>query len=236
MEEKTMTKFKVAIVDNSIYPEIYKPIEHWAQYLEGVEWEAFYAPDRRLPGLKTYSHIILTGSEASILEREPWVDHEVEFVRQAFHEGFSILGSCYGHQLLVLSLAGPAYVGRSREPEIGWIPIDITMESPLLGPKGTAYTFSVHFDEVRNLKEPFMVLASTDISPIQAFGMKGRNIWGLQIHPEIDVKSARELLRDFGSVFPLVRPLYEKALASDPRDSRLIFKIVSEFLAHGPAL
>jgi len=236
MEEKTMLNFKVAIVDNSIYPRIYKPVKHWAQYLEGLEWEAFYAPARRLPGLKTYSHIILTGSEGSILEREPWVDHEVEFVQQAFYEGLSILGSCYGHQLLALSLTGPGCIGRCREPEIGWIPIDITTKSLLLGPKRTAYTFSVHFDEVRNLGEPFIILASTGICPIQAFGMNGRNVWGLQIHPEIDVKSARDLLRDFGNTFPLVRPLCEKALASDPRDSQLIFMIVKEFLAHRPAL
>jgi GMP synthase-like glutamine amidotransferase len=226
-----MARPRVAIVDNAVYPEIYKPVEHWSAYLRGVEWEAFYAPAGRLPAVKDFSHIILTGSEASILQREPWADREVEFTREAFRAGRSILGSCYGHQLLALALAGPAHVGRCREPEIGWIPIEVKTASPVLGPPGEAFTFSVHFDEVRNLADPFVVLASTKTCPIQAFGYRGRNVWGFQIHPEIDVPAARGILAKFGSIFPKVKPLYERAMAEEPRDSRLIFKIVKEFLA-----
>jgi GMP synthase-like glutamine amidotransferase len=227
-------KPKIALVDNAIYPEIYRPVEHWSRYLQGAEWIAFRGPIGDLPRPEEFSHIILTGSEASILDRAAWVDREADFIREAFREGRPLLGSCYGHQLLALALAGPEHVGRCREPEIGWIPIEIKTESKLLGPKGTAFTFSVHFDEVKDLEEPFIVLASTDICPIQAFEMKTHPVWGLQIHPEIDVQAARALLRDFGSVFPNVVPIYQKALASKPRDSGLIFKIVNEFLRFSP--
>jgi GMP synthase-like glutamine amidotransferase len=226
-----MTQPRVAIVDNAIYPDLYKPVDHWRTWLGGVDGEAFYAPAGRLPALKDFSHVILTGSEASILQREPWADREVEFVQEAFRAGRSILGSCYGHQLLALALAGPAVVGRCREPEIGWIPIDIKVPSPLLGEPGPAYTFSVHFDEVRDLPDPFTILASTDTCPVQAFGYRGRNVWGLQIHPEIDVAPAREILSGFGAIFPRVQPLYAKALAGEPRDSRLILRIINHFLA-----
>jgi GMP synthase-like glutamine amidotransferase len=230
-QKPALTRPRVAIVDNAIYPEIYKPVEHWSAHLRGVEWEAFYAPSGRLPAVKDFSHVILTGSEASILRREPWADREVEFTREVFEAGRSILGSCYGHQLLALALAGPAHVGRCREPEIGWIPIEIKAASPVLGPPREAFTFSVHFDEVRNLADPFVVLAGTEICPIQAFGARGRNVWGLQIHPEIDVPSARGILSEFGSIFPKIKPLYKRAFGETPRDSGLIFKIVKEFLA-----
>jgi GMP synthase-like glutamine amidotransferase len=222
----------VAIVDNSIYPDLYKPVEHWCRYLPpGIAWNSFYAPAGELPALGDFSHVILTGSEASILRREPWADREVEFVREAFRAGHSILGSCYGHQLLALALAGPAHVGRCREPEIGWIPIQIEADSVLLGPRREASTFSVNFDEVRDLSDPFVVLASTEICPIQAFGVRDRNVWGLQIHPEIDVATARAILSSFGTIFPAVQPLYAKALGETPHDSGIIFKIVNEFLA-----
>lgn len=226
-----MKKIKVAIVDNSIYPEIYHPVAHWSAYLKDVPWEVFRAPEGCLPDLKDFTHIILTGSEATILEREAWVEREVEFVKEAVAAGSSILGSCYGHQLLALALAGPAHIGRCREPEIGWIPVDIQTDSTLLGPKGEAYTFSIHFDEVKELADPFVILASTSLCPIQAFQVRNRNVWGLQIHPEIHVENARELLMNFGGVFPKIRPLYEKALAAPPRDSRLIFKIIKGFLS-----
>ena len=230
-EGSTRKRPRVAIVDNSVFPGIYKPVEHWSAFLPGVEWEAFYAPSGRLPAIKDFSHFILTGSEASILQREPWADREVEFTREVFQAGRSILGSCYGHQLLALALAGPAHVGRCREPEIGWIPIEIKAASPVLGPPGEAFTFSVHFDEVRDLPDSFVVLAATEICPIQAFGFAGRNVWGFQIHPEIDVSAARGILSQFGSIFPKIQPLYARALSEKPRDSGLIFKIVKEFLA-----
>jgi GMP synthase-like glutamine amidotransferase len=225
------TEPRVAIVDNAIYPDLYQPVEHWRTWLGGVSWDSYYAPAGKLPALSSFSHVILTGSEASILQREPWADREVEFVREAFEAGRAILGSCYGHQLLALALAGPAHVGRCREPEIGWIPIEVKAPSALLGDAGPAYTFSVHFDEVRDLPEPFEVLASTEICPVQAFGVKGRNVWGLQIHPEIDVEPAREILSKFGAIFPRIRPLYERALGEEPRDSGLIHNIVHTFLA-----
>jgi GMP synthase-like glutamine amidotransferase len=174
--------------------------------------------------------VILTGSEASVLEKENWVEEEVEFVQDAFRRGLSILGSCYGHQLLALALAGPSHIGTCPEPEIGWIPVKIKENSRLLGKRGTAHSFSLHFDEVRNLPKSYAVVASTDACPIQGFGMSGRNVWGLQIHPEIDILSARELLKNLIARNDPVRPLYEKTLASTPRDFGLIFKIVKGFL------
>jgi len=55
-------------------------------------------------------------------------------------------------------------------------------------------------------------------------------VWGVQIHPEIDVESAKDLLRDFSRLFPNAAPSYRKALRSTPRDSGLIFKIINGFL------
>jgi len=225
-------KTKIAIIDNSIDPSVYKPIEHWSAYLK-AEWEAFRAPRHEFPDLKKgFTHVILTGSESSILEREKWVDEEVAVVKEAFQINLPILGSCYGHQLLALSLAGTAHVRRCQEPEIGWIPIEIRVANRLLGKKGRAFSFSLHFDEVVGLSEPFLVLASTARCPIQAFGYKGKNIWGIQIHPEINPPAAQDLMKSFLNLNPRVRPLYEKALGCEPKDSGLIHRVVREFLAY----
>ena len=86
-----------------------------------------------LPRLKEFHPFILTGSEASILRREPWVEREVDFVRER-PSGSGSAGQLLRPSALALALAGPAHVGRCREPEIGWIPIEITTDSPLLGP------------------------------------------------------------------------------------------------------
>ncbi len=228
--KKMLNQTKVAILDNSVNPRIYKPIEHWARFLD-APWEAFTAREGKLPSLGAdFTHIIVTGSEASILEREPWADREAEFVREAHDRGLALLGSCWGHQLLAYALEGPQAVGRCRQPEIGWIEIERPVDSGLLGPSGKAFSFSLHFDEVVSGQGRFEVLASTPTCPVQAMSLPGRRVFGLQIHPEIDIPSARMLLLGLIGAVPKLDPLYRKALQTDPRDSGLIRGIVRYFL------
>jgi GMP synthase-like glutamine amidotransferase len=229
--KKKNTAMKVAIIDNSIDPEVYKPVEHWSAFL-GVPWEAFRASEGRLPDLAAgFSHVIITGSEASIVEREPWVEEEVRLVGAALSQGFPILGSCYGHQLLALALRGPEKVRRSPRPEIGWIPLRIEHKSTILGEPGTAYAFSSHFDEVIGLDREFRVLASTPGCAVQAFELRRRPVWGIQFHPEIDIPAAREFLVNILGRAPANAVLFEDALRLAPRDSGLIRTIVDGFLA-----
>ena len=221
---------KVAIIDNSIDSELYNPVSHWKSYLE-VDYIPFKAKKSQFPNLKDgYTHLLLTGSEASIMERENWVYEEVEVVQQAVEQSLSILGSCYGHQLLALALAGPSSVRRCEFPEIGWIAVDIIKESTLLGKKRQAYSFSVHFDEVKDPGESFVILSSTELCPVQAFQIKEKPIWGIQIHPEIDILRAKELLRHLLFVSPRHRDFYQKALDSAPKDSELIYRIIQTFI------
>jgi len=223
-------KIKVAIVDNSIDSSVYNPVEHWSAYLD-VAWEAFKATRRQFPDLDGgYTHLILTGSEASIMDRESWVYEEVELIQEAVEKGLSVLGSCYGHQLLALALLGKLHVQRCLKPEVGWIPIQIERESGLLGKKGSAFSFSIHFDEAVNLSDAFLVLASSRDCRIQAFQMRRRPVWGLQIHPEIDISSAKKFLNKLVSLNLKTKPLFEAALDSTPRDSGLIRRIVKCFL------
>jgi GMP synthase-like glutamine amidotransferase len=228
-----MPEICVAIVDNSVRPEIYKPVGHWSRYLD-VPWQGFVAREGRLPDPAGFSHLILTGSEASILEREPWADDEAVLVREAVDAGKTVLGSCWGHQLIAFALAGEKHVRRAAKPEIGWISIRLDAPSRLLGPAGTsAFTFSSHFDEVFDLPPEFEVLASSDGCAVQAFHLRGRSVWGLQCHPEIDIPTGSRFLRDLvGCGFKGRESLLE-GLAQTPRDSGLIHGIVRAFLADG---
>ncbi len=227
---------RVAIVDNSLDPDVYNPVLHWARWLPG-DWESFRAPGGRLPNLGEggFTHLILTGSEASILERESWAEHEIGMVREALELGLPILGSCYGHQLLAVAAGGPDRVRRSAAPEIGWLPIRIEEESALLGPAGSAHVFTLHFDEVVPAPAPdmFRVLASTPECRVQAVQYGDRPVWGIQSHPEINVGDGRavleaELRGEYKGADGIAR-----ALESVPCDSGLIRTIVPAFLNAG---
>jgi GMP synthase-like glutamine amidotransferase len=227
MKEKEV---KIACIDNSIDTSIYNPQEHWKPYL-GVSCDSFTAAKSQFPDLKKgYTHLILTGSEASILERENWVYEEVEVVQDAAEKGLSILGSCYGHQLLAFALLGSGSVQRCAKPEVGWIPVQINEDNELLGEKRQVFSFSSHFDEVVNLSDTFQVLASSEDCQIQAFQIKKRPIWGIQIHPEINISNGQILLKKFISLNLGTRLFFEEALRSTPKDSGLIQRIVKSFL------
>lgn len=222
---------RVAIVDNSIRPEIYRPVEHWSRALE-APWEAFTARAGRLPDPADFSHIILSGSEASILEREPWVDIEAAMVRAAVTAGRAVLGSCWGHQLIAFALAGEGHVRRAARPEIGWIAVRLERPSDLLGPAGTTvYTFSSHFDEVFDLPAGFEVLASSAGCDVQAFRVGDKPVWGLQCHPEIDIPTGQRFIRDLIGCGFKGREALIAARDQTPRDSGLVRGIVRAFLS-----
>lgn len=230
MSPQAKKDIRVAIIDNSITPSVYKPVEHWGAFLH-VPFASFRAAEGRLPDLgENFTHLILTGSESSIIEREDWVDAEVEFVRDALSRNFPTLGSCYGHQLLALALCGPPHVRRCQRPEIGWYPISILRRSGLLGDKSVAYAFSSHFDEVTDLDERFQVLASTVDCAVQAFELKGSPVWGVQFHPEIDIPAAREYLHNLVDLGLRTSGLFAEALTMSPRDSGVIRTAIRHFL------
>ena len=224
-------KVKLAIIDNAVDHEIYRPVEHWSPHLN-VPWETFEAKSGSLPDPEAgFSHFIITGSEASVLEREAWAEAETDLIRRIVRKGAAVLASCWGHQLLAYALLGRGAVRRCRQPEIGWIPVDIPASADVLGGPSQAYSFSLHYDEVAETGGLFDVLASSPLCPIQAMALKGGRCWGFQIHPEIDVESGRRLLKDSLGLNPRNDPLVRAALHSEPRDSGLVHRIVKIFLA-----
>jgi len=222
---------KIAIIDNSLDPSVYNPVRHWSLYLK-EEWYSFRAKDGLFPDLgEGFTHIILTGSEASILDDYPWVAKEIKIIQEAVKNNISILGSCYGHQLLALAFGGKTCVRRSEHPEVGWFPIQIKKNSQLLGKEEKIYSFSCHFDEVVNLGTDYEILAYSAHCQIQAFKMKGRHIWGLQMHPEININEARFFLQKLVSLNLPTSPYFTQALGQKPRDSEIITRIAEVFLS-----
>ena len=99
------------------------------------------------------------------------------------------------------------------------------------GPPCRAFTFSSHYDEVRNLPAAeFIVLAESETCSVQAFRTRDGRVWGFQMHPEMQEAAAREYLEGCLKAFPFSRALCEEALASQARDSGLIHGIVDGFL------
>jgi GMP synthase-like glutamine amidotransferase len=221
---------KIAVLDNALDHSIYNPIRHWKTCLE-EDFDVFKATSGQFPDIQDFTHIILTGSEASILHREKWALNEIGLVKEAAERGVALLGSCYGHQLLAVALAGPRHVQRCAHPEIGWISISVNSADGFLGDERSAYCFSSHLDEVTGLPEEFIVFASSDSCRVQAFRLKNQPIWGLQIHPEMNINEAQRYLKKRVANKHEPLQLFRDALDSQPRDSGLIREVVKNFLS-----
>lgn len=224
------TTTRVLVLDNAMMRDVYRPYEHWRRGTEAaVEGPIELIRARRedpLPSLRGITHLIVSGSEASILDDEPWVPPQLELIRRAADDGIALLGSCHGHQMLALAFGGG--VGRAATPELGWIRLDIADDDPMyVGAERPLWVFASHFDEVTILPAGFVVTASTERCPCHAFRHTSRHIWGVQSHPEIEPAEGQDLL----DAFRAVDTRAAAAMLDLPaRDSGYISALIRRFL------
>jgi len=187
---------RVLIVDNAVHRFPFKPCWHWKAHLQGVDTRIVNVPSgAAVPPLDGFTHVILTGSEASILEPKPWFEVEAKLIRDAVDRGGPILGSCFGHQMLVYALSGPEHLERSDPPEVGWAEIEMTQSDPLFeGLPNPWSTFVYHFDEVVDPPNPWRKLGRTEHCDTHVLRYGDRPVWGVQPHPEISPRKSRFFL------------------------------------------
>ncbi|MGB2983860.1 MAG: type 1 glutamine amidotransferase [Candidatus Bipolaricaulia bacterium] len=228
---------RVLILDGAIDRDFYRPVEHWARHFDDVEYDAVHLPSgEAVPPLDGYTHVIVTGSEASIVERSPWFDVMAQAVRDAAARDLSILGSCFGHQMLVTALSGPEYVRRATVPEVGWIRIEMISEDPLFADAPKAWhALGLHFDEAVDPPPPWRVLATSEACVVEVIRYGDRPIWRIQPHPEIEPQEAKSLLRGAASGMPDQAEVLLAALRQPIRDDETTPEIVKRFLESEPS-
>lgn len=150
--------------------------------------------DPAMPG--TFTHLILSGSEASALRVQAWEAPLAGLVRVWVRSGRPLLGICYGHQFLAKVLLGPGHVRRSRSPEVGFQRIQWDRH-PLFEGQGDPEVFTFHQDEVHDLPAEMPILASSDACAIQAVQYGAGPAFGVQFHPEFTAEEARAILSWF---------------------------------------
>jgi GMP synthase-like glutamine amidotransferase len=133
-----------------------------------------------------YDVLIPLGSEhPPYADHIDWIPREVDLLRRAHEADVSVLGICFGGQLLARALGGRCY--RADASEIGFLPV--RTEDPELIPEGP--WFQWHFDAF----EPppgSTLLAETDVSA-QAYVI-GRSL-GVQFHPEVTPQIMEDWVR-----------------------------------------
>ncbi len=123
--------------------------------------------------------LILSGGPSSVYEEgAPQCDP------QLFELGIPVLGICYGMQLVCQALGGR--VDNTPSREYGRAQCTITDNSNLFaGVSPTTQVWMSHGDQVANMSEAFVSIATTNTCPHAAIKHRSLPIYGLQFHPEV---------------------------------------------------
>jgi GMP synthase (glutamine-hydrolysing) len=202
-----------------------------------ADGEVQLAPGRTL---ESYDGVAITGSALSVYDSGAHVERQIELAREVFSAGVPFFGSCWGLQVAV-SAAG----GRVRRNPLGReFGFGRRIELRDAGRRHAMFTgkppvfeaITVHKDEIEQLPEGAVVLASNDMG-LQAVELRhGRGtFWGVQYHPEysygeIAATTQRyaallieeKLFADRTELDAFVADL--RALMRDPKDRRLTWK------------
>jgi GMP synthase (glutamine-hydrolysing) len=179
--------------------------------------------------INQYDRLILLGSEASTLDEHDWLKPEMDFIQNSIERGIPLLGICFGHQIIVHTVLGRKYVRRRSKPELGWPEIRILKKNKLFqGISSHFFSYSFHFDEVIK-SSALEILANSDECNIQAYKLKNKDVWGIQFHPEINIETDVQILRESASIFDWdnVEEIIKKANDSDI-GSQLLLNFINE--------
>lgn len=154
----------------------------------------------QLPDVTEFDFLIVMGGPQSAitLDQYPYLQQEIELIRQAIQANKAILGVCLGAQLLGVALGAAAE--NSPHKEIGIYPIETTEAAEH---DALFKLFPKHFPvmhwhgDMPGLSEECVLLAGSAGCPRQAFRY-GDKVYGFQFHLEFTPENVIDLLTHCG--------------------------------------
>jgi GMP synthase-like glutamine amidotransferase len=142
-----------------------------------------------------YDAVLTFGGAMNTHEHDghPWLAREKALLGGLLEAGVPLLGACLGTQLLAEAAGGS--VRRAREPEIGWLEVELLadgLDDPVLGPLAPGFeAFQWHSYEA--VPPPGAVALAHSPASLQAYRI-GELAWGIQFHAEVSAGSAERWL------------------------------------------
>ena len=143
-------------------------------YCEIVPYNKFPADDPTVIGC------ILSGSPFSVYDQKAF-GADVE----AIAARVPVLGICYGAQYMVWRAGGKVEPAQTREYGRALLNY-VDGEDPLMqGIEPGEQVWMSHGDTITAIPDDFKVIASTEKVRVAAYRRSGRQVWGVQFHPEV---------------------------------------------------
>jgi GMP synthase (glutamine-hydrolysing) len=153
--------------------------------------------------------IILSGGPASVTDAaSPALPPAV------LAAGVPVLGICYGQQAMVAALGGEVSAGAARE--FGRAEVAVVAPCRLFegvwGPETRHVVWMSHGDRVDRLPKGFAVVARSEGAPFAFIADEGRDLYGVQFHPEVvHTPDGRALIEAFVLRVAGAKPVWSMA-------------------------
>lgn len=137
--------------------------------------------------------IVISGGPASVHSEAPLFDYNI------FHLGIPVLGICLGAQMLANTFGIPVRPGDKREFSVERLRVANPLGVITPSMQDTLVQQS-HGDSIMadGSTQQLTILASTTHSPAAAFQITGRELYGVQFHPEVsESECGSELFENF---------------------------------------
>ena len=130
--------------------------------------------------------IVLGGPISANDEAEfPFIQDELEIIKTRLGSDAPTLGICLGAQLMARALGAKVYPGKQKE--LGWHRVQLNDAGMQTSLRHLEFSPVLHWHgDTFDLPQGAVNLASTEITPHQAFSWKKRGL-ALQFHPEVTV-------------------------------------------------
>ena len=157
-----------------------------------IDFEHHVFSNVSLLSLDNYSSIILSGRRKNDSQMNTV---NSKLIKYSLENDKSLLGICYGAEILALTLGGT--IKKMPSSRHGLHEIEITKNNPLC--KGRIQGFESHSYMVSKLNASFTQIASSADCEFEIFQYNNKNIFGTQFHPEMS-SDGKALLEKFSSI------------------------------------
>ena len=145
-----------------------------------------------LSKLDQYNSFILSGRRKNIKEMNA-INSKI--IKHSLSESKSLLGICYGAEILALTLGGT--IRKTNSPVRGDNTVNVVSENQLVS--GKLNVFQSHSYEISHLNNLMKCIAKSDNCNYEIISNEKQNIFGTQFHPEMSA-DGQKLIESFVSI------------------------------------